>query len=122
MPNNSTQARTPPPPATQGTPSGARLSALQAPPLTGAVVEMVRVAVPAAAPVMLTGVVEPKLSVGRCTAPAGLVAITALSATLPVKPLAGVIVTVEVFPVVAPGATLTVAPPMVKEGGAKLIM
>lgn len=32
--------------------------------MTGAVVEMVRVAVPAVVPEMFTGVVEPKLSVG----------------------------------------------------------
>jgi len=34
-------------------------------PLVGAVVEMVRVAVPEAVPVITTGLVEPKLKVGR---------------------------------------------------------
>ena len=81
-------------------------------------VETVRVAVPAVAPVMFTGVVEPKLSVGRYCAPAGLVARTAVSATLPVKPPEGVSVRFEVFPVVAPGATETAVPEMAKLGAA----
>jgi hypothetical protein len=87
--------------------------------LVAAVVEMVRVAVPAVTPVMFTGVVEPKLSVGRYCAPVGLVARTAVSATLPVKPPEGVIVISEVFPVVAPGATETAAPEIAKLGAAR---
>lgn len=82
-----------------------------------AVVEMVRVAVPAAAPVMLTGVVVPKLKVGGSVPPLGLVAAVAVSATLPVNPPVGVTVMVEVFPVVAPAATETAGPAMVKVGG-----
>jgi len=84
--------------------------------LVAAVVEMVSVAVPAAGPVMPTGVVEPKLSVGRYWAPAGLDVMVAVSATLPVKPPLGVTVIVDVFPVVAPFAILTAAPLIVKLG------
>jgi len=70
--------------------------------LVAAVVEMVSVAVPATVPVMLTGVVEPKLRVGGYWAPAGLEVTAAVRATLPVKPPAGVTVIVYVFPLVAP--------------------
>ena len=83
-----------------------------------AVVEMVRVAVPAVAPVMLTGLVEPKLRVGGSCAPFALEVTAAVSATLPVKPPVGVTVMVEVFPVVAPGVTVTAVPVIVKPGGA----
>jgi hypothetical protein len=65
---------------------------------------MVSVAVPAEAPVMLTGVVEPKLKVGASAAPVGLEVIAAVSATLPVKPPAGV--TVMVLVPAAPGVTV----------------
>jgi hypothetical protein len=77
---------------------------------------MVRIAVAAAVPVMFTGVVVLKLKVGRSTAPAGLEVIAEVSATLPVKPPLGVKVIVEVFPVVAPGATETDVPVMEKVG------
>ena len=77
-------------------------------------VVMVRVAVPEVVPLMLTGLVEPKLSLGVSTAPAGLVVMTAVSATLPLKPLAGVRVMVEAFPVVAPGVTITAVPLIVR--------
>jgi hypothetical protein len=77
---------------------------------------MVRVAVPVAAPVMLTGVVEPKLKVGGFTAPVGPEVTAAVSATLPVNPPAGVTATVEVLPVVAPAATVTAVPAIVKMG------
>jgi len=79
-----------------------------------AVVEMVSVAVPALALVMLTGVVELKLRVGGYWAPAGLDVMLAASATLPVKPPLGVTLIVEVFPAVAPRETVTDVPPMVK--------
>jgi hypothetical protein len=52
---------------------------------------------------MLTGLVAPKLKVGA-TALAGLERMVALSATLPVKPPAGVTVSGDALPVVAPGA------------------
>ena len=84
--------------------------------LVGAVVLMVRVAVPAVVPVMLTGLVEPKLNVGRYSAPDGLDVIAAVSATLPVKPPVGVTVMVDVFPVVAPGETVTDVPMIAKLG------
>jgi hypothetical protein len=71
---------------------------------------MVRVAVPAVVPVMLTGLVEPKLKLGGYWAPAGLDVMAAVNDTLPVKPPAGVTVMVEVFPVVAPGATEAAVP------------
>jgi hypothetical protein len=90
-----------------------RLAEVQPP---AAVVEMVRVAVPAVAPVILTGLVEPKLSVGRFVALVGLEVTVAVSATLPVKPPAGVTVMVEVFPVVAPAVTETAVPEIVMLG------
>ena len=77
---------------------------------------MVRVAAPPVAPVMFTGLVEPKLKVGGYLAPAGLEATEAVSAAPPVKPPEGVNVIVEVLPVVAPGATLTGVPMMEKLG------
>jgi hypothetical protein len=83
-------------------------------PLVAAVVEMVSVAVTAEAPVIVTGLVEPKLSAGRSWAPLGLDVTVAPSATLPVKPPAGVTVMVDVFPVVAPFAIVTAAPLIVK--------
>jgi hypothetical protein len=46
---------------------------------------MVRVAVPAVVPVILTGLVVPKLKVGGYWAPAGLEVMAAVSVTLPVK-------------------------------------
>ena len=82
--------------------------------LVAAVVKMVSVAVPAVAPAILTGLVEPKLKVGGYWAPAGLEVTAAVNATLPVKPPAGVIVIVEVFPVVAPFAIVTAVPLIVK--------
>jgi hypothetical protein len=62
---------------------------------TGATVVTVRVAVPAAAVVMLTVPVEPKLNVGRFVAPAGLDVRAAVSATLPSNPPDGVMVIVD---------------------------
>jgi hypothetical protein len=79
-------------------------------------VENVRTAVLAPAPVMLTGLVVPKLKVGRCWAPAGLAVMLAVSEMLPVKPPPGVIVIVEVFPVVAPDVTVTAVSLSVKLG------
>jgi hypothetical protein len=78
---------------------------------------MVKVAVPAEAPAMFAGLVDPKLKVGASWAPAGLEVMAAVSATLPVKPPLGVTVMVEVFPLVAPGTKVTVVPPIVNEGG-----
>jgi hypothetical protein len=78
---------------------------------------MVRVAVPAVAAVMLTGLVEPKLKVGGYWAPAGLEVTAAVRVTLPAKPPTGVKVMVDAFPVLAPGATVTVVPVRVKLGG-----
>ena len=77
---------------------------------------MLRVADPVVTPVMFTGVVEPKLRVGRFTAPAGLEEMAAVSATLPVKPPLGITVIVDVFPLVAPGVTLITVPLTVKLG------
>jgi hypothetical protein len=79
---------------------------------------MVSVAVPAAVPVIETGVVEPKENVGRSCAPLGLAVKDAVNATLPVKPPLGVTVIVEVFPVTEPGTTLTAVPFIVKPGPA----
>jgi hypothetical protein len=75
--------------------------------LKAAPVETVRVAVAAAAPGMLTGVVVPKLKVGRFWAPTGLEVMAADRLTLPVNPLVGVIVIVLVPPL--PGLTFRVS-------------
>jgi hypothetical protein len=80
------------------------------------VVEMVRVAIPALLPVMLAGLVEPKLRVGRYCAPVGLEAIAAVKTTAPAKPPAGVTVMANVFPVVAPRVIAIDVPPIVKLG------
>ena len=85
--------------------------------LVAAVVVKVSVAVPAEVPVMLTGLVEPKLKVGGYRAPAGLEVTAAVSVTLPLKPPAGVTVMAEVFAFVAPGETVTAVPLTVKPGG-----
>jgi hypothetical protein len=74
--------------------------------LVAAVVVTVRLADPAEEPVILTGLVEPKLKVGGSLAPVGLAVSAAVSATLPKKPPLGVTVIVDVLPVVAPGLTM----------------
>lgn len=86
--------------------------------LVAATVEMVSVAVPAAALERVTGLVDPKLSSGSSAeALEGPPAMAAVSVTLPVKPPLGVTVIVEVLPVVAPGAAMvTAVPPTVKLG------
>ena len=71
---------------------------------------------PAPVPVMLTGLVEPKLSVGEYCVPVGLDVMVAVNATLPVKPPPGVTVIVDVFPVVDPGETETAVPLTVNPG------
>lgn len=76
---------------------------------------MVRVAVTAAALVMLVGVVEPKLIVGWIP-PDGPEVIAAVNATLPVNPPIGVRVIEELFPEIAPAVTVTGAPVMAKPG------
>ena len=118
MPNNNRKANATPLAADQGTPG--RLGKARAE-LVGAVVAMVRVAAPAVAPLMFTGLVEPKLKVGEYWAPVGLEVIAAESATLPVKPPVGVTVIVEVFPEVAPGATETPVPVRAKVGFAGVV-
>jgi len=45
-----------------------------------------------------------------------------VSATLPVKPAAGVRVTVDVFALVAPGVTVIAVPLPVKVGGGRLMV
>jgi len=118
MPKRKTQARTAPPPAYHGMLRGVELDAVHDPdPVALAVVAIVSVAVPAATPVMLTGVVAPNVKVGASTALFGLEVNAAVSATLPVKPPAGVMVMVEVFPVVAPAVTVTPVPAIAKLGG-----
>jgi hypothetical protein len=77
---------------------------------------MVRVAVPGKMLVMLTGLVDRKPNFGKLCAFAGLPVMAADSATLPVKPPLGVTVTVEVLSVIAPGATTTGVPEIVKPG------
>jgi hypothetical protein len=82
---------------------------------------MVRVAVPAGTPVMLTGLVVPKLNVGGFTGFAGLEVMAAVSVTAPVKPPEGVTEMVEVFPVNAPAARLTAEPEIAKLGGGSAV-
>jgi hypothetical protein len=84
--------------------------------LVAAVVVTVKVAAPGVALPMLIGVVEPKLNVGRSRAAVGVVATIDARSTLPENPLAGVIVIVELFPLVAPGETTTVEPAIAKLG------
>ena len=60
------------------------------------------------------------LHVAGSLAAAGVIA--QLRLTLPVNPPDGVKVTVEVFPVVAPGVTVTDVPMTVKLGGGKLMV
>lgn len=114
MPKSKRQARVAPPVTYQGSPGRlGKTSEL----LLAAVVVIVRVAVPAVVPVMVTGVVGPKLKVGGYWAPVGLDVTVAVSATLPMKPPVGVTVMVDVFPVVTPGAeTVTAVPLTVKLG------
>jgi hypothetical protein len=113
MPNNNRQANATPLAAAHGLPGRLGKARVE---LVGAVVEMVSVAVPAVAPLMFTGLVEPKLKVGGYSAPVGLEVTAAVSATLPVKPPDGVTEIVEVFPEVAPGDTETAVPVTVKLG------
>ena len=118
MPMSRTQAKTAPPPVYQRVPDrSGHVSALE----PAAVVETVSVAVPPVAPVMLTGLVEPKLRVGMSWAPLGLEVTAAVKATLPVNPPNGVIVTVDELPVGAPGLTATAVPLMVKPGAAAAV-
>ena len=114
MPKKSMKARAALPTARQRTPPGRIERSIEA--IVAAVVETVRIAVPAAAPLIDTGLVVPKLSVGESCAPAGLEVIAAVRATAPANPPAGVRVMVEVFPVVAPGATVTAVPLTLNEG------
>jgi hypothetical protein len=83
----------------------------------GAVVVIVSVAVPGTALVMFTGLVEPKLKLGGYWSPGGLNARAAVSATLPVNPPAGLMVMIDVFPVVAPGASVMFVAPIAKPDG-----
>jgi hypothetical protein len=86
------------------------------------VVVIVRVAVVALDPVMLTEFVDPKLNVGGFIALAGLDVIAAVSVTTPVKPPPGVTVMEDVLPVVAPAAIATGAPLILKLGGGRLMV
>jgi hypothetical protein len=114
IPKSRMQARAAPPEGYQGN----RLRAGLAVAVVGAVVEMVRVAM--AEPLLLTlaGEDAPKLRVGRCLAPTGAEAIEAVRVTVPVKPPAGVMETVDAFAVVAPAATVTDVVARAKDAGA----
>jgi len=83
--------------------------------LVGAVVFSVSVAVCAVLPLMVTEVGD-RLHVTGSTVNAGVTEQLRLMA--PVNPFAGVTVIVEVFPVVAPGATVTAVPLNAKVGAA----
>jgi len=86
-------------------------------PDVGAVVEIVKVAVPLFVPDRLTWpLAGVQLNVGGKFAPVGLLVTVALSVTTPVNPPeVGATVIVDVFPLVAPGAMLTPVPLTVKE-------
>ncbi|MGC1783629.1 MAG: hypothetical protein WA708_13985 [Acidobacteriaceae bacterium] len=73
--------------------------------LAAAVVEIVRIALAAPEPVIVNGLVEPKLNVGGFLAPVGPELTAAVRTTVPVKPPLGVTLMVEVLPVLAPGRT-----------------
>ena len=78
---------------------------------------MVRTAVPDPEPLMTTGFVEPKLSVGGSCAPAGLDVMVAVNSMEPVNPPLGAMVIVEELPETAPGYTEAAVPLMAKVGG-----
>jgi hypothetical protein len=78
---------------------------------------MVSVAVPAVVPVMLTGLVVPKLNVGGYVPFAGLEVRAAVITTFPMKPPEGVTVIAVEFPVVAPAVSVSDEAVMVKPGG-----
>ena len=78
----------------------------------------VSVVVCAAAPLIVTE--AGMLHVAGSLAAAGVMA--QLRLTVPVYPPDGVTVMVEVFPVVAPGATETDVPPMVNAGAGRLMV
>src|SRR5215469_3132625 len=105
----------------------ARYHGIRAPPggfmpaVEAAVVAMVIVAVAALVPPMFTGVVLPKLTVGRYCAPCGLDVTAAVRATEPVNPPPGVTVMVEVLPVVAPEARLRAVPAIAIVGFAGIV-
>jgi len=75
---------------------------------------MVIVAVTAPVPAMLTegGILQP----GRYFAPGGEAESAQVKLTAPVNPPRGVSVTVEVFPVVAPGETIVTGVPLTLNG------
>ena len=75
----------------------------------------VSVAVPAPVPEMLTGVVDPKLSVGEF-APDRPEAMLAVRATFPVNPFTGATVMIDELPEVAPAAMAKDVPLTVKLG------
>jgi len=89
--------------------------------LVGAIVVIVSVADPAVAWATVAVLLDPKLTVGTFTAPAGLEETVAESATEPAKPPADAMVIVNELPVVAPAATVTAVPEMENPGGVRLI-
>jgi hypothetical protein len=101
MPKSSKQESVAPPAAYQGTPG--RLGWINSP-LVAAVVVMVRVAVCAVVPVIVTAV-GAKLHAAGSFAATGVMVQPRL--TVPIYPFDGVTVMIEVFPVVAPRATET---------------
>ena len=118
MPKRNTHASTAPPFAYQGIPAGGWLDAVQGV-VWLAVVAMVSVVVTALAEEMVTGLVV-NVSVGVCAAPDGLATVP-VNVTLPVKPLVGVMVMVDVLLVVAPAVSVTAAPETVKPGPAETV-
>ena len=109
---NKKQANTAPPPTDHRPPGRAGYLKPEVAPAA----EAVNVAVPAEVPEIFTGDVEPKLNVGIFCAPVGLEAIVAMSATFPVNPPDGVIVTVP--EALDPRLTVIVPPVIVKPGAA----
>ena len=75
----------------------------------------VSIAVAADVPVMVADE-GTKLTVGGYCPPEGPEVTDAVSATVPMKPCAGVMVIVDVFPLVAPGDTARAVPATVRNG------
>jgi hypothetical protein len=80
------------------------------------VLDIVRVAVAGLVPDRVTGAVEPKLRFGRFVVPSGAEVIKAISETVPVNPLTGDTVTVEVLAEALPDTMVTAVALTVKLG------
>ena len=113
------QARAAPPKIARRLPGNSGRASIA---LLAAMVVTVNEAVAALVPVICTGLVEPKLKVGTSWAPAGVAVTAPDSPIAPVNPPLGVMVMVEMFPLVAPAATLTAVPAMANVPAGRLMV